>query len=91
VVKSEISTIVTKSTVTIWKIPSRKEDKFGNVHDDPKNKLSALDGEERPASRFGCFIAVNEPPYPLGRKLGGSNSQSGCCVEKRNLLLFPRF
>jgi hypothetical protein len=29
------------------------------------------------------------PRYPLGRRLGGPQSQSGRCGEKKNLLLLP--
>ena len=35
------------------------------------------------------YALVNEPGYPLNRRLGGLQSRPGCCGEKKNLLALP--
>jgi len=45
---------------------------------------SALDGGEWSASHISHFPHGNNPWYPLYRRLGGPQSQSGCSGEKKN-------
>jgi hypothetical protein len=51
-----------------------------------------LDGGERPASRPGRFTPRERAPwYPLDRRLGGPQSQSGHDVEEKNSQPLPGF
>jgi hypothetical protein len=52
----------------------------------PPFLTSAVDGGEWSASRPGRFIARGRSPrYPLDRRLGGPQGQSGRCGEEKNL------
>jgi hypothetical protein len=55
----------------------------------PPFLTSALDGGEWSASRPGRYTPEERAPplYPLARRLGGSQSGSGRCEEKKNLPL----
>jgi hypothetical protein len=47
---------------------------------------SALSGSEWLTSCPGYFTPGKECRYPLNRRLGGPQSQSGCFEEEKNLL-----
>jgi len=49
---------------------------------------SALDGGERSASCPSSFALRESPQYPLDRRLGGPQSQSGHDIKEKLLLIF---
>jgi hypothetical protein len=56
----------------------------------PQFLVSALDGSEWLASRFGRFIPGEKNPwYPFDRRLDGLQSRSGRCEEEKNLVSLP--
>jgi hypothetical protein len=56
--------------------------KYGEV--EVHSLTSALDTSEWLASGPGCFTPEKESRCLLGRRLGGPQSQSGCCVEEKD-------
>jgi hypothetical protein len=68
----------------------RHEDVWRSWGVTPSFLTSTLDGCEWSAVRLGRFTLRRKSPlFPLDRRLGGSQSQSGRCEGEKNLLHLP--
>jgi hypothetical protein len=63
-------------------------DKYGKVELQLHTSDLALNGDEQSASRPSHLPQARNSIFPLAKRLPGPNSQSACCTEGKNFILF---